>query len=173
MAEMNRENSTRVFGYFSTERSAEAALQRLHSAGFTGNQIRVAYHEEPAISVKTPEPGFWHRTQTLFGGGSNPQAVRTGAVQPLSTGQVAGSETARHSSLDSGDFNSTLTGLSLPDGRARHFSERFGREKEGVLVTVDAGSRGSEAESILRNNGADFGEEIEKRTESERLRRAS
>ena len=167
MAEINRENSTRVFGYFSSEQNAEAALRGLHSAGFTGNQIRVSHHEEPAISVKTPEPGFWRRTQTLFGGGENPQGVRTGAVQPLSTGQVAGPETNRHSSLDAGDFHSTLTGLNLPDGRARYFSGKFGREKEGVLVTVDAGSRSGEVESILRNHGADFGEE------GDRLRKAS
>ncbi len=172
MAEIHRENSSRVFGYFSSERSAEAALRDLHAAGFTGSQIGVACHEEPAITVKKPEPGFWHRTQTLFGGGSNPQAVRTGSVQPLSTGQVAGPETARHSSLDAGDFHSTLTGLNLPDGRARHFSDKFSREKEGVLVTVVAGSRSSEAEAILRNNGGDMGMGIDE-TASGRLRKAS
>lgn len=171
MAETYPQYSSKVFGYFSSERSAEDALRALQSAGFTGNQIGVACHEEPAISVKTPEPGFWHRTQTLFGGGANPTAIRTGAAQPLSTGQVAGPETLRHSSLDAGDFHRTLTGLSLPDGRARHFSERFGREKEGVLLMVDAGSRSSEAETILKQNGADMAEEIE--TESERWRRAS
>jgi hypothetical protein len=127
MAEMNRENSSGVFGYFSSEQSAEAALRGLHLAGFTGDQIRVAHHEEPAISVKTPEPGFWHRTQALFGGGANPTATRTGAVQPLSTGQVSGPEASRHSGVDAGDFHSTL----------------------------------------LRNNGADFGEE------GDRLRKAS
>lgn len=168
MRETNLQNSNPIVaGYFTSERNAEAALRGLHSAGFTGNQICIACHEEPAISVKKPEPGFWHRTQALFGGGANPGAVRTGAVQPLSTGQAAGPEAVGHIDLDAGNFHKTLTGMSLPDGRARHFSERYGREKEGVLVTVDAGGRNSEAERVLKNNGADLGEE------NDRLRRAS
>ncbi|HEV2325286.1 MAG TPA: hypothetical protein VGS10_15140 [Terracidiphilus sp.] len=169
MAEINSQNrSPVVAGYFTSERNAEAALRELQTAGFAGNQIGIACHEEPAISVKKPEPGFWHRTQALFGGGANPTAIRTGAVQPLSTGQMAGPEATRPG-LDAGDFHHTLTGLSLPDGRARHLSERFGRDSEGVLVTVDAGDRRGEAERIMRNHGADLGEEME----SERLRRAS
>lgn len=119
--------------------------------------------------MKKPEPGFWHRTQALFGGGANPTAIRTGAAQPLSTGQMSGPEATSRYSLDAGDFHHTLTGLSLPDGRARHLSERFGRDSEGVLVTVDAGGRRGEAETIMRNHGADLGEEMER----ERLRRAS
>jgi hypothetical protein len=168
MADKNIENFTPVIaGYFSSERNAEAALRDLQAAGFAGNQIGIACHEEPAISVKKPEPGFWHRTQALFGGGANPTAVRTGAAQPLSTGQMSGPEATGRYSLDSGNFHHTLTGLSLPDGRTRHLSERFGRDSEGVLVTVDAGGRRSEAETILRNHGADLGEE------GETLRKAS
>lgn len=169
MEQFNRQNSNPVVaGYFSSERNAEAALRALRGAGFMGNQIGIACHEEPAISVKKPEPGFWHRTQTLFGGGANPTAIRTGAAQPLSTGQMAGPETT-HRGLDAGDFQHTLTGMSLPDGHARYLSERFGRDSEGVLVTVDAGSRWSEARTILSNHGADLGEEAE----GGRLRKAS
>jgi hypothetical protein len=169
MTEMNAQNCSPVIaGYFTSQRNAEAALRALHTAGFAGNQIGIACHEEPAISVKKPEPGFWRRTQALFGGGADPAAIRTGAAQPLSTGQTAGAEATGRYSLDSGDFHHTLTGLSLPDGRARHLSERFGRDHEGVLVTVDAGGRRAEAETILRNYGADVGEEIE----AEGLRKA-
>lgn len=169
MAELNPQNCSPVLaGYFSSERDAEAALRELQAAGFAGNQIGIACHEEPAISVKKPEPGFWHRTQALFGGGANPTAIRTGAAQPLSTGQMAGPEATRPG-LDAGDFHHTLTGLSLPDGRARHLSERFGRDSEGVLVTVDAGGRRSEAETIMKEHGADLGAEME----GEKLRKAS
>ena len=156
MAEIN--SKTCVVGYFPSEQNAEAALRSLHSAGFTNDQIGVAGHLEPAISVKKPEPGFWHRTRALFGGGSNPQDTRTGTSQPLSTGQWAGPETMGHYDLDAGDFHKTLTGLSLPDERSRYFSDRFGSGEEGVLVTVQAGSRWNEAENILRTNGADLGE---------------
>lgn len=160
MAETNPQGSNTVFGYFSSEQNAEAALRALHSAGFTRNEVCVAGHREPAISVKKPEPGFWHRTQALFGGGANPNPVRTGTVQPLSTGQTAGPESTGRYDLDAGDFHRTLTGLKLPEAHSRYFSERFDREKEGILVTVDAGSRKNEVESILRNNGADRGEGI-------------
>lgn len=168
MADINPKNSNTVIGYFPSEQNAEAALRSLHSAGFTSNQIGVACHTEPAISVKKPEPGFWHRTRALFGGGANPQPIRTGAAQPLTTGQVANTETTAHYDLDSGDFRRTLTGLSLPDGRAHYFSSRFASGKEGVVVTVDAGSRSSDAEMILRTNGADLGENISPSTTSER-----
>lgn len=158
MADINLNRSNTVVGHFPSERKAEAALHALHLAGFTGNQIGVASRSEPAISAKTPEPGFWHRVRALFGGGDNPQAVRTGNVQPLSTGEEANAETTGHYDLDAGDFHRTLTGLSLPDEHSSYFSHRFGSEKDGVLVTVDAGSRRSDAETILRTNGADLGE---------------
>lgn len=166
MAEMISKNSNVVAGYFSSEQDADAALQALYSAGFSHEQIGVAgHHSEPAISVKKPEPGFWHRTRALFGGGSNPNAVRTGTAQPLSTGQTAGAESTAHYDLDSGDFHRTLTGLKLPEEHSRYFSNRFGRDREGVLVTVDAGSRRDEAETILRTKGADLGENIAREQE--------
>jgi hypothetical protein len=175
MSEINLQKSDPlVIAYIASEQNAESALRALHSAGFTGNQIRVAYNEEPAISVKKPEPGFWHRTQALFGGGANPNAVRTGSVQPLSTGQAAGAESTGRYDLDAGDFRRTLTGLKLPEYRSRHFSERFERGKEGALVIVEAGSRTEDAERILLSAGGDLGEtEGERSSKAERLRRAS
>lgn len=168
---MTPRNSATVAGYFSSEQNAEAVLRDLHGAGFTGKQICVGCHEEPVISVKTPEPGFWRRTQTLFGGGANPEPMRTGNAQPISTGRVAGPESTGH--LGIGDFHKTLTGLSLPEDTSRYFSERYDCEKEGVLVAVNAGSRSGEAETILKNHDADMGADIEKEMESEKQRKAS
>ena len=170
MAEFNTSNSNTVVGFFPSEQNAEAALEALHAAGFTGDQIGVACRSESAISVKKPQPGFWHRTRALFGGGSNPQDTRTGTAQPLSTGQEANVETTGHYDLDAGDFRRTLTGLSLPDERSRYFGERFGSGEEGVLITVNAASRRSDAETILRTNGADLGENIAQRPTGERAR---
>lgn len=168
MAEIVPQVSSTVVGYFSSEREAEAALRALHAAGFTANQIGIGCRvEEPAITVKNPEPGFRRRTQELFGGGANPQPVGMGSTPSLGSGQVAGAEASSHKDLHIGDFAHTLTGLSLPDGRSRHFTERYGRDTEGVLLAVYPGERRSEAEAILRNNGADLAEE------GERLRRAS
>ena len=82
-------------------------------------------------------------------------------MQPLSTGQTANPETIGHYRLDAGDFHRTLTGLSLPDGRSRYFSDRFGSGEGGALITVNAGSRRSDAETILRTNGAELGENAE------------
>lgn len=160
MAEMNPQNSSTVIGYFPSEQKAEAALDALRSAGFSHHQVGLAGHEESAISVKKPEPGFWHRTRTLFGGGDNPAATRTAVSQPISTGMMGGPETASHFDYNREDFHRTLTGLSLPEDRSRYFSHLLGREREGVLVTVNAGTRSSEAESILKQAGADLGQEI-------------
>ncbi len=173
MTEINRNNSYTVVGYFSSEMKAEAALRALHTAGFTGNQIGIASHDEPAITVKNPQPGFRRRTQVLFGGGANPEPIGTGSTPSLGSGQTAAPEASSHKDLNIGDFQHTLTGLSLPDGRSRHFREQFGRDKDGVLLTVDAGIRSSEAETILRNNGADMGAEINEEAEREGLKRAS
>ncbi len=49
--------------------------------------------------------------------------------------------------------------MSVPDDRSRYFNHRFGSSEDGVIVTVSAPGRETEAETILRQYGADLGDE--------------
>jgi hypothetical protein len=53
-----------------------------------------------------------------------------------------------------GGLMGALVGMGIPEEDARYFEQRF--QAGGVLVTVDAGSRGPEAREILRASGADL-----------------
>lgn len=159
MADIRSESSNIVAGYFPSEQKAESALRALHEAGFRPDQIGVAGHMEPQVSTQEPGGGFWHRTRSFFGGGEKSAAPITGAAQPL-TGLAGGPESSGYYSLDANDFHGTLSGLSLPEERSHYFSSRFGRESGSVLVTVNAGSRRSDAETILKLNDADLGESL-------------
>lgn len=159
---IHSQDSNIVAGYFPSEQKAETALRALHEAGFRPDQIGIAGHMRPQTATQEPEHGFWHRTRSFFGGGEKSAAPITGAAQPL-TGVEGGPESSGYYSVDATDFHGTLTGLSLPEERSHYFSGRFGRETEGVLVTVNAGTRKREAESILRANDADLGEDFTSR----------
>jgi len=59
---------------------------------------------------------------------------------------------------DTSDLHGSFTAMNIPQDRARYFSHRFGRSRNGAVVTVVAGDRKAEAESILQRYNADFGE---------------
>lgn len=58
---------------------------------------------------------------------------------------------------ESGDFQQSLGTFSIPEERSRYFNDRFNRDQNGVLLTVEAGTRRAEAEQIIENNGGDVG----------------
>ena len=49
--------------------------------------------------------------------------------------------------------------MNIPDDRARYLANRFGSGKDAAVVTVHAGDRTAEAQSILAQHNADFGED--------------
>ena len=48
--------------------------------------------------------------------------------------------------------------MNIPDDRARYFAHRFGRGKDAAVVTVQSDDRTAEAQTILAEHNADFGE---------------
>ena len=59
---------------------------------------------------------------------------------------------------DTSDLHGSFTAMNIPAERARYFSHRFSRSEHGAVVTVQAGDRKAEAETILTRFNADFGE---------------
>ena len=56
-----------------------------------------------------------------------------------------------------GDYETSLNELRVPNDRSRYLSYNFDRDTEGVIVTVAASGRESDAAAILERNGADLG----------------
>lgn len=163
-----------VVAYFPTQQSAEAAVRALHAAGFSRAQIGIAAQpgeSSPASSggftvtdsrgtgSKAYEEGhkageavsgFWARIRNLF----ENDAPEPYADEPR-RGEYGTQEITDNYDYDANDFHRTLG--DLPEERTRYFSSRFGRDNDGVLVTVRAGERSAEAESILERSGGDLG----------------
>lgn len=154
MAETNPTTHSTVVGYFSSEQNAEDALRALHAAGFSHDQIGVAGRAASEAELKENRPGFWQRIRNQFRGSTAER--NTTQLSP----ELSGSENPNFFNYEASDFRSSLGALSIPEERSRYFSDQLAREGEGVLITVDAGSRRSDAEVILETNGADLGQEM-------------
>lgn len=150
MAEKTQTYNT-VVGYFSSDEQAERALQALINAGFSRNQIGIAGRSWDETTKASAEPGshrsFWQKVKAFFEGDDwNQEQQRTREV----TGESV-------YDYESGDFQQSLGGFSIPEERSRYFNDRFNRDPNGVLLTVDAGNRTAEAEEIVEKNGGDVG----------------
>jgi len=164
MAETNPTTHSTVVGYFSSEQNAEDALRALHAAGFSHEQIGVAGHAASEVEFKENKPGFWQRIRNQFRGSSSERNT-----QP--SPELSGSENPNFFNYEASDFRGSLGALSIPEERSRYFSDLLAQEGEGVLITVDAGSRRSDAEVILETNGADVGQEMSAWSPGETSRR--
>lgn len=170
MAGIDTENT--VFGYFTSETQAEAAVRDLKAAGFTRNQISLAgrpgddtYSSGSATGSTTGskmrEEGhkageavgsFWDRVKNFFEGESGPEPYADERTRgDLATHEITDGDVYDY---DDEDFHQSWGSTS---DRSRYFGRQYGRSGEGIIVGVNAGSRRAEAESILESNGADLG----------------
>lgn len=181
MADVTTSSNETVYGYFSSESAAEAAVRELQAAGFTRNQISIAgqpesdwdddsgrpsrnvdaitgtessahpaYHEGHKLGEKAG--GFWQRVKEMFEGDSaEPYADERGR------GDLATHEITDTYAYDPSEFHQSWASTNSSDEYPRRLTERWERTGEGVLVSVNAGFRRSEAENILESNGADLG----------------
>ncbi|HLJ78013.1 MAG TPA: YsnF/AvaK domain-containing protein [Acidobacteriaceae bacterium] len=150
MAERTQTYNT-VVGYFSSNEQAERALQALIDAGFNRSQMGIAGRswDETTKGSAAPEThlSFWQKVKAFFEGEDwNEERQRT-------------QDTTGESVYDyeSGDFQQSLGGYSIPEERSRYFNDRFNRDPNGVLLSVEAGNRTAEAEEIIEKNGGDVG----------------
>ena len=185
MAQTQTQAAT-VAGYFEDETQAERAIQELRDAGFTSAHLGVAHRNRTSSSAftssnaghRSPDhdhPGMWDKVKSFFDGssaedGSSENSVTSASGGPAaepyaderSQGDLANREVTE--TADDGyayqhtDVHQSLNNLSVPEDRSRYLGHRFGANENGAVVTVNAGNRVTEAEAILKKNGADLGE---------------
>jgi uncharacterized protein (TIGR02271 family) len=155
------ENQT-VIGYFDDRDRAEHALYALRDQGFTSAHIGVAHRGfssrgSATSRTKNAGEGIWDKIKNFFEG--HPEA------EPYADERQRGDMATREitddpdsSSYSQEDIHHSLTGMSIPGYRSRYFSRKFGTSQNGTIVTVNARDRVTEAERILRDNGADLGD---------------
>jgi len=151
------ENQT-IVGYFDSSDRAERALDELKDAGFTSAHLGVA-HRGGSVANKAANAGesMWDKVKNFFEGGPENYAdERTRG--DFGTREITDPDTNSSSAYTHDDLHHSLTGMDVPEHRSRYLSQRFGSSDQGCVLTVKAGPRAAEAERILRDNGADLGE---------------
>jgi uncharacterized protein (TIGR02271 family) len=73
----------------------------------------------------------------------------------------------QYDQYDTSDLHGSFTGLNIPEQRSRYFQNRITNSQNGAVVTVNAGDRVGEAESILLRYNADLGDDAENYNYSE------
>lgn len=183
---MNSTATATVAAFFSTETEAGNAIRDLKTAGFSSNQIGLALASGRGTSdsstvnaASTSTTGIrhtgkvpsqahakaesaWERFKEFFTGGD-------GDVEPYADERDRGSATAGEitgpsaaTSAQPGqygheDVTGSLTGLGIPENRARYLARKLRSGSNGAVVTVNAGPRRQEAEEILTSRGGDLG----------------
>lgn len=149
----NAPQSGVVAGLFHDNDQAERAIDDLKKAGFTDNQIGVAWSEGDDLSevnrggaeseLSRRPHGMWDKIKSAFSGDTDEKYDKNNYSydENYSTNE---------------DFNQSLSGMGFNEDQSRYFSGNI--HEAGCLVTVRTEpSRTSEAVRILERNGADLG----------------
>ncbi len=157
------ERST-VVGVFEDRALAERALNELHQAGFSNDQVGFAVRDE-TIQESVPRVA---EPETTTAAGAATGAVSGGVIGGLLSAAVSLLIPGFGPAIAGGILAATLSGIALgavaggflgamialgiPEEDARHYQQEF--EAGRIIVTVRAGDRIIEALDILRRNGA-------------------
>lgn len=174
---MTGTNRTAVVGVFNTAEQAHRAVEELHSAGFSENQVSMVMHHKDDNTVEITDLDAAKAAQVTgenkagegaaigavaggLGGGAVALAlgfipavgpiVSIGTAAALSMfgiGAVAGAAT--------GGLVGALVGMDIPEEEARHYEAELKAGK--ALVGVKSSDRLDEAESILERCGGCHG----------------
>ena len=158
--------SQTIVGYFDNSDRAQRALDDLKAAGFTSAHLGFAHRGASSGRSKTASAvgktenaahNTWDKIKNFFEGGPENYAdERTRG--DFGTREITNPDASTSSAYDEYDVNHSLTGMNIPEHRSRYFSQRFRSSSDGAMITVNAGDRVTEAERILRDNGADLGD---------------
>ena len=157
-----------VVGYFSSQAQTEAAINALKQAGFQQNQIGVAAQSaqgdsasskgqlkktNPAYKAGHAAGGAWESVKNFFGGNTAEPYAGESSKETFNDRVVTSED------YGSDDVHQSLARLSVPAEHARYFGHQLGKSDEGAVVTVTAQGREAEATGILKENGADIGDD--------------
>jgi hypothetical protein len=153
-----------VAGIFSSQEMVERAIDELHHAGFSDEQIGFAVKDKRGLiqskldsdEVKTHAIGV---TTGAVGGSVVGGLISTavallipGFGPVLAGGVLAAALSGTVLGALTGGFIGALMTIGIPEEKARYYQHEL--ESGHFLVTVDAGNRDQEALDILRFNGA-------------------
>jgi hypothetical protein len=157
-----------VVGLFHNQADAERAIQRLKESGFSDDQIGVALKDrkrQEELIEGTGTQAAEGAAAGAVGGGvlggvigllAGVGALAIPGVGPIIAGGTLASTLAGAGiGAAAGGLIGALAAMGVPEEDARHFDRGF--RAGGTLVTVDAGSRASDARECLYESGADLG----------------
>jgi uncharacterized protein (TIGR02271 family) len=160
-----------IAAYFDESSDARKAVDALQEAGFRSAHLGIAHRGSYTGSSSTvgnttvlettdeKNPSTWDKIKSWFSGEeAEPYADERLRRDPAQQEVVPPSERYDEGYDDTSDLHGSFTAMNIPSERARYFSHRFSRSTHGAVVTVQAGDRKAEAESILTRYNADFGE---------------
>jgi uncharacterized protein (TIGR02271 family) len=154
-----------LVGFFEDDADARQAVEALHEAGFTSAHIGVAHRggstlssDSSSSSVKEKATSTWDKIKRMFQG-NEADANRSAANQT--------NRKEEYDQYDTSDLHGSFTGLNIREQQSRYFQHRLASSRYGAVVTVNAGDRIPEAESILRQYNADLGDNADNYNYSE------
>jgi uncharacterized protein (TIGR02271 family) len=171
-----------LVGFFEDDGNARQAVEALHEAGFTSAHIGIAHRGGSALSTDSSSPSpikekaasTWDKIKSMFQGNEaepyadertqGDLATREITQNPADVNRSAANQNDRqeqYDQYDTSDIHGSFTGLNIPEQRSRYFQNRLTSSRNGAVVTVNAGNRIPEAESILRQYNADLGDDAD------------
>jgi uncharacterized protein (TIGR02271 family) len=145
-----------LVGFFEDDADARQAVEALHEAGFTSAHIGIAHRggstlrsDSSSSRIKEKATSTWDKIKSMFQGNeadANPSAANQNDRKE------------QYDQYDTSDLHGSFIGLNIPEQRSRYFQNRLANSRNGAVVTVNAGDRIPEAESILRSYNADLGD---------------
>jgi uncharacterized protein (TIGR02271 family) len=167
-----------LVGFFEDDADARQAVEALHQAGFSSAHIGVAHRGGSTLSadsssspIKEKATSTWDKIKSMFQGNEaepyadertqGDLANREITQNPGDVNRSAANQNDRqeqYDQYDTSDIHGSFTGLNIPEQRSRYFQNRLTSSRNGAVVTVNAGDRIPEAESIFRQYNADLGD---------------
>jgi uncharacterized protein (TIGR02271 family) len=176
-----------LVGFFEDDSDARQAVEDLHEAGFTSAHIGIAHRggstrasDSSSSKMKEKATSTWDKIKSMFQGNEaepyadertqGDLANREVTQNPGDANRSAAYQNDRedqYDQYDTSDLHGSFTGLNIPEQRSRYFQNRITNSQNGAVVTVNAGDRVGEAESILLRYNADLGDDAENYNYSE------
>jgi uncharacterized protein (TIGR02271 family) len=173
-----------LVGFFEDDADARQVVEALHQAGFTSAHIGVAHRGDSTLStdsssssVKEKATSTWDKIKSMFQvNEAEPYADertqgdlanREITENPGDANRSTPGQNYQDNQYDTSDLRGSFTGLNIPEQRSRYLQHRLTGSQNGAVVTVNAGDRTAEAESILRRYNADLGENADNNNYSE------